>query len=88
MKLPTAYIVLPHCTSCRTCWTGLSLPYTWGVSAGDAETGPVCAAAAPADAMPSRASAAEMTEADSKRETGLRMVILKRWCGANSPLWK
>ena len=24
VKVPTAYIVLPHCTSWRICWTGLS----------------------------------------------------------------
>lgn len=48
VKVPTAYMVLPHCTSCRTCSVPALDEYgpSWGVPlAGVEDTGPVCAAA-------------------------------------------
>lgn len=42
VKVPTAYIVLPHCTICRICWTGLVIGSRCGVFVtGVADTGPV-----------------------------------------------
>ena len=45
VKVPTAYIVPPHCTSWRTCSTA-PVVFSCGVFAGVADTGPVGAGGA------------------------------------------
>src|SRR6516225_5977582 len=53
VKLPTAYMVEPHCTSCRTC-SVVPVDTSEGVpETGTGDTGPVCAA--PAEAPGARA---------------------------------
>jgi hypothetical protein len=58
VKEPTAYIVLPHCTSCLTFW-GEPVLASCGVPlAGVADTGPLAALAAPGAASPAAMVAA------------------------------
>src|ERR1022692_475511 len=74
VKVPTAYIVPPHCTSWRTCSTA-PVAFSCGVFAGMAVTGPAgaTAATAPAGAMPNRRSPALRPEASSAPGTSRRM---------------
>ena len=67
VKVPTAYIVPPHCTSWRTCSTA-PVAFSCGVLAGVADTGPVAASAAvPAAADPARHKAAALAIAPARR---------------------
>src|SRR6266536_2643660 len=61
VKEPTAYMVPPHCTSCRTCSQLMPFGYSCGVAAGLADTeadagaaNPVTHTAAAAAATPAR----------------------------------
>ena len=77
VNVPTAYIVVPHCTSWRICSTA-PFAFSWGVFAGLAVTGPfwpvaMLTAAAPAGAMPNMARPALRAEASSAPGTSRRM---------------
>src|SRR5580700_5598204 len=74
VKVPTAYIVPPHCTSWRTCSTA-PVVFSCGVLAGDADTGPAGPAAL-AGARPARSSPALTAEASSAPGTSRRMMFL------------
>src|ERR1022692_342199 len=65
VNVPTAYMVVPHCTSCRTC-SVVPVAFSCGVGAGVLDTGPAVPAAR-ADVAPTMHTAAAAAITPARR---------------------